>query len=342
MRNAKSNDCYKLIILAFIFTVVLLFLSLEIPIILNTYLEPIFPDIHPVIEADKVTDFINFMRPIGYICLFAILVLIIIGFLINKKKITTTSSFLLFLPTFGQFIQAMLFLAGIGILQVIWLPLWYPKLNFLDLGYIINIPFLFTDIMCLLIFPNHPFYLIIKYLIVFVGLFIFMYSILIWFHEKRREKEVFNVSIYKYSRHPQYLGFLIWSYGMHSLANYPLKALPMGALWIDYSLPWLLSALIIISVALIEEIDMKKKYSENYINYQKETPFLFPLPKTIKSILMFPLRKVFKKNFPENKKEVLFIVSFYGGILVLISFITLAVNLDDLIIQLMIDIIYKF
>lgn len=340
--NAKRIYNSKLVILAIVFTLLFMFLTLEIPLIINNYLLTIFPDINPVIQPHEVAAFINLIRPIGYIFLFIIFVLIIIGFLIKKKNVTITGSFLLFLPTFGQFVSTMLFLAGIGILQVIWLPLWYPNLNLLNLGYIINLPFLLIEFLNFLIFPNYSsFSLIIIYALIIIGLFIFMYSIIIWFHEKRREKDVFHVSIYKYSRHPQYLGFLIWSYGMHSLANFLLKPMPFGALWIDYSLPWLLSALIIICMALFEEIKMKQEHLEKYSIYQKKTPFLVPLPKSIKSILIFPLKLVYRKHFPEDKKEVLFIILFWGGVIILFSLIMVVFNLDDLIEQLILNLKYS-
>ena len=136
----NNNQLRYQIILAIIFTSVLIFLIYEIPALLNTFLSQIFPDIHPILYPEEIEAFINMVRPIGYIFLTIIIILIILGFLVKKEKISVSSSFLLFLPTFGIFASSMFFLAGIGILQVIWLPLDTPYFNFLTLGIIVFIP----------------------------------------------------------------------------------------------------------------------------------------------------------------------------------------------------------
>jgi len=149
----KKSNPILIYVLAFLFTVVLMFLIIEIPKIIHEELLNIFPDIHPVIEPDEVNKFLNFVRPIGYLCLIIIFALIILGFVIKKTSLSSTSSFILFLPTFGQFVLGMFFLAGLGILQVLWLPLDTPSVNLLNLGYIINIPYLIIAYLIFLIFP---------------------------------------------------------------------------------------------------------------------------------------------------------------------------------------------
>jgi len=110
---------------------------------------------------------------------------------------------------------------------------------------------------------------------------------------------------------------------------------------LEFSLPWLLSALILIATALNEEIELKNRYNENYLDYQAKVPFMLPLPKIIKSILVFPIRKIFKKDLPENRKEILFIIMFYGGILILISLFFEVFGWDTLIENAISDLIWS-
>ena len=228
----------------------------------------------------------------------------------------------------------MFFLAGLGILQVLWLPLDTPSVNLLNLGYIINIPYLIIAYLIFLIFPlsgPSEFLNAFTYGIIWLGLFVFIIGIIAWFQGYYKKKDIVNFSVYKYSRHPQYLGFLIWSYGVHVLLLIIFRPVPMGYMGLEFSLPWLISALILIAIALNEEIDMKNRYNENYLDYQAKVPFMLPLPKIIKSILVFPMRKIFKKDLPDNRKEILFIIMFYGGILILISFFFELFGWDSLI-----------
>ncbi|MFX1395672.1 MAG: DUF1295 domain-containing protein [Promethearchaeota archaeon] len=326
----KKKNSFQLIALAIIFTLSLFYLSIEIPRVINEYLLGFYPDIHPVLEPERVESFIAFLMPIGLICLAIVVILIFVGFYIEKRKITSLGSFLLFLPSFGHFVAAMLFLAGIGILQVMYLPLLNSEYNILDLGFVINVPILTLDIFFNWIQSRSTFTNILRNLIVFSGLLIFVLGVLAWFNGKRSRSGVYDSSVYKYSRHPQYLGFLIWSYGIHSL-SFPVYSFPMGANWISYSLPWLFSALIVVSVAFFEDIKMNESNPEVYGDYRSRTQFLIPLPKFVRNALLFPLKKVFKKDFPENGKEIFFIILFYGGICVLISFILILFNIDELL-----------
>jgi len=126
--------------------------------------------------------------------------------------------------------------------------------------------------------------------------------------------------IYRISRHPQYLGWIIWSYGMLLAlmrVRYPKRSWGIAA-----SLPWLLSALIIIGVALLEERNMKKQLGKEYDAYRKKTPFLFPLPKFISGLFVMPSRLLFKKKIPDRKGEIAAVLSIYLILLVGFSFLS--------------------
>jgi len=113
------------------------------------------------------------------------------------------------------------------------------------------------------------------------------------------------------------LGFLLWSYGLLLLATF--APTPKGGYIPPPSLPWLTSSLTIIAVALHEEIEMVKKYGENYVRYRDKTSFMLPLPEQLSRAIKFPAKVLLKKNQPENGKELAFIITIYGVVLVLLS-----------------------
>ncbi|MEJ2252548.1 MAG: hypothetical protein P8Y97_23165, partial [Candidatus Lokiarchaeota archaeon] len=266
----------KLKLLTLLFTFVLVFLTFEIPNQINNVLIQIYPDFDPTGHLQEVNQILNGFRPIGYLSLLIIIILIILGALIKSEKITVTGSILLFLPTFGGFAMAMLFFAGIGILQVFWLPLNTPFFNFLPLGFLFEVP-----IYLLASFGPYFFYIIIviPWLFMFIGLYIFTTSVISWMYGKYQKKDVIDFMMYKHSRHPQYLGFLIWSYGLFILyVMFDQFLTAFGRISTYASLPWLISSLIIIYIAFSEDIKLSKKYPDKYSEYRKKTPFLLKLP----------------------------------------------------------------
>jgi HEAT repeat protein len=77
------------------------------------------------------------------------------------------------------------------------------------------------------------------------------------------------------------------------------------------TLPWLLSTMIILAVAMLEELKMKRLYGESYESYRKRAPFLFPLPRVIAQVFNLPLRLTFKKEYPDRKREIVAVLAFY-------------------------------
>lgn len=295
----------KPIILAIIFTFVLIIVPFQIIIFLQRLLLPIFEEVHPVVEPERINNIIEATRPIGYICLFIVIVFIIIGLLIEKKVISVSSSFLLFLPSFSGFASSMFFLAGIGIIQVIWLPLYTHYFNFLRLGDIlflpaIFIPFLFSGFMIL------------------NGLPFLTYGIISWINGKYHKKEFINTGAYKYSRHPQYIGFLLYSYGIMGIYKAPV-AMTYGQITLGASLPWVIFALILLGLAFMEDIELSKKFPNKYKNYRKTTPFFIKLPKPVTSVIKLSFKIIINKKFPETRRDVIKIIVFYGIIIIFLS-----------------------
>jgi hypothetical protein len=90
---------------------------------------------------------------------------------------------------------------------------------------------------------------------------------------------------------------------------------------IPASLPWLLATMVIIGICMLEEIRMKEQYGNNYEKYRKKTPFLFPLPKWLKSGLLLPIRLIFRRDWPETRGQVAGTVVIYTICFMLLSLI---------------------
>ena len=302
-------------VLAVVFTIALTFATLQLPVILGNWLSNYFPDIHPVIDPEKVAEFMVVARPVGYACLAVIAVLIVAGFATGKRKLSIFGSFAFFLPTFGYFFASMFFLAGLGILRVPFIPFWDPSVNLMNFGDISYLPY-----MALV----YPFWRagvdireIIAWVAVGLGLFIFVLGTITWFYGKVQRRKTVDFWIYRYSRHPQYLGFIIWSYGVMLIAAQQM--VPMGGSNPGASLPWLLTSLVIIFIALAEENRMRKEDSERYLQYTASAPFMFRIPKFVATVITFPMRLVLKKNRPETGKELVATFAVYATLLILLS-----------------------
>ena len=315
IRRSRIGLVAGISLLAVVFTIALTFATLQLPVIIGNWLSNYFPDIHPVIEPEQVAEFMTVARPIGYGCLAVIAILIALGFVTGKKKLSIFGSFAFFLPTFGYFFASMFFLAGLGILRVPFIPFWDPSVNLMNFGDISYLPY-----MALV----YPFWLggvdirkVLAWIAIGAGLFIFVLGTITWFYGKTQRRKTVDFWIYKYSRHPQYLGFIIWSYGVMLFAAQ--QPVPMGGSNPGASLPWLLTSLVIIWIALAEENKMKKEDSERYLQYTASAPFMFPIPRFVSNVITFPMRLLLKKNRPETGKELLATFAVYAALLILLS-----------------------
>jgi len=311
-------------LLAVIFTLGLTFASVELPGLLNKALYGTVPaldgDSHADESAVSRTElFIRHyhLRLIGYICFGLMVLLIAAGFITGKKGLASAGALLMFLPVFAQFAAVMFFLAGLGVLNVMWMPVLDISFNAGQWGDIVYLPYrLLRSLFLKIGFDVHyP----LVYLLVGTGLLLFIIGTYTWFVSREQKKEMADFWIYRVSRHPQYLGWIIWSYGMLLAlmrVNYPKRSWGIAA-----SLPWMLSAMIIIGVALLEERKMKKQLGNQYERYSKKTPFLFPLPRFLSKPFAIPTRLLFKKKFPERKGEIAVILSIYTLLLVGLSYV---------------------
>jgi len=315
LKRSRMGLLAGISLLAVVFTVALTFTTLQLPVIIGNWLSNYFPDIHPVIEPERVTEFMVVARPVGYACLGAIAILIVAGFVTGKRKLSIFGSFAFCLPTFGYFFASMFFLAGLGILRVPFIPFWDPSINLMNFGDISYLPY-----MALV----YPFWLggvdireVLAWIAIGVGLFIFVLGTITWFYGKVQRRKTIDFWIYRYSRHPQYLGFIIWSYGVMLFAAQ--QPVPRGGSNPGASLPWLLTSLVIICIALVEENRMRREDSERYLQYTARAPFMFPVPKFVATAITFPIRILLKKNRPETGKELLATFAVYATLFIFLS-----------------------
>jgi hypothetical protein len=161
---------------------------------------------------------------------------------------------------------------------------------------------------------------VIPYIIMGIGVFIFFLGTQAWFYSRYNKNNIVDFWIYRYSRHPQYLGWIIWTYGImiymirgSTLVNFKLSYT------VPSSLPWVISTLVIISVALIEEMKMQEHFSAEYKSYFNKTPFLFPIPKLINRVITYPMKLVLRKSYPETATDVILIFITYLVLIVLLS-----------------------
>jgi hypothetical protein len=327
--NTKSLILLSMVFSA-IFTIALLYSTIELPHILNKFLVDIFPDYG--FQWNEAEKFINSIRPISYACFIATISLIIFGFILKKSRLSFLGSFVLYLPTFSYFASIMFFLTGIGIIRILWLPIielfpgsWPEKIyavsQFLELGDSIYMPydalrFIFTNLAKDL--PLHIFDDAFFHLIIYLSASIFFLSCASWFYGKFKKLKIIDFFVYKYSRHPQYLSFLIWSYGLLIYDKYIFYP-PKGGYFASPPIFWLITSFIILGLALYEEKEMIKNYGKAYIEYHNKSFFMLPLPKTISNLILFPIKLIFKKGYPEETIEIFSILTIYFLILIMIS-----------------------
>ena len=306
--NVKENGYMRLktaplaaaLVLSLFFTAAFFFVIAEV----DAFLRGIFPDIFWQFEEREA--FLNAIRPWGYASLCAVIVLIIAGFVSKRRKIALLGSISLFLPTFGYFALAMFFLAGIGIIRVLWYPIMSISPDVLDSCTIVYAPFLLL-----------PGVTAIAMGLMIAGIFMFLMGVATWLYGKLTNREVLDFSAYMYSRHPQYLGYILWSYGV--LIYTVFKPYVKGAMYPPPTLFWTISTLTVIAIALREEIDMDKRYGETYQAYRRRVPFLLPLPKFVNGFLRALHSKIIGKVYPENNREIVFLILLWLFISIVIS-----------------------
>ena len=321
-RNFLNNA--GLLLLAIVFSTGLIFAFIELPRLLDTSLQnnlgfPQFDHGGGGNSTLKTEMFIQglHLRWIGYGSLLLIVGLIILGYFTRKSGWALAGAIGLFIPVFGQFAYSMFFLAGLGFLRVGWLPFLEISFNLLDLGKVIYVPYwILLWFFGLFKWDAHNF---LSWFFMAAGAFLFTWGVLIWFKSRYSGDKVATSRIYRISRHPQYLGWILWSYGFILFSPFE-KSMKMS--WsVPSSLPWLFMTMTIVGICLLEEIKMMKITGGSYAKYRRTSPFLLPLPAWLNRILTWPGRLVTHGEYPSRRRQVLWIVLIYTGIFMGLSLI---------------------
>jgi len=151
-----------------------------------------------------------------------------------------------------------------------------------------------------------------------VGLLVLFLGVAAWLNSKYQGRRLVDSGIYRLTRHPQYLGYILWSYGMLILSTYN------QAPWSTptaITLNWLVSSLILVGLALVEEINLRSDDGLNYVEYADRVSFMFPLPRSVRRVVSTPFRIIWGGDYPENLRMVF----------ATLALVFLAVSLPDLI-----------
>jgi len=311
-----------LVVLAGVFTIGLTFATVELPYLLdgllqNTVRGPGFDSQADALSLLKTELYIGHfhLRLIGYACFGLTVLLVVVGFATRRHGAAAVGALALMLPVFAQFAAVMFFLAGLGLLNLLWLPVLDISFRVQELGAVIRAPYQLWRWLFRLVGANG--YWPAVYLCIGGGLLIFFLGTLAWLRGRARHEGVADAWVYRFSRHPQYLGWILWSYGAFLLllqARYPMRS------WgIEADLSWLLATMVIVGVAMLEELEMQRRHGAAYGEYARRTPFLVPLPRAVRRLFALPCRLLFRGDAPGRKREVAAIVSLYTVLLIAAS-----------------------
>jgi len=255
----------------------------------------------------------NHVQVIGYTCVVLMTLFAITGLILERSGLASLGSIGLILPVYAYFLLHMSFLAGLGVLTALWTPFWGDLVKLGDIAYLPYITLVY------------PFSLlgmdIRRFLAGFtfsLGLFIFILGVMAWFYARFRKKNTADFWVYRFSRHPQYLGWILWSYGLMLRVAHRhdtvLQDTNPGA-----SLPWVVSTLIIICIALSEEIRMVRQHGQEYEDYCGRAPFMVPLPSFLSRLFSAPFRLVLRKNQPDSGWDLVWTFGIYLAVIMLLS-----------------------
>lgn len=118
-----------------------------------------------------------------------------------------------------------------------------------------------------------------------LGGVIFLYSLI---YQLTHRKGLIQEGPYKYVRHPQYLGIIIMTFGLTMICLntspvFPFNPELSNGLMLVVSI-WIVEALAYLMLAGIEDLYLKSKYNEKYLDYTKTVAFMIPFLKLKKFI----------------------------------------------------------
>jgi protein-S-isoprenylcysteine O-methyltransferase Ste14 len=319
-QNGWASVILTLLALAIVYGIGTTFFTVELERLVERTITPLIADSEGVAEMNReiyggIERFMasRHVRIIGYACLGTLILLALVGLIAGKRALASLGSIGLILPVYAYFIMHMSFLAGLGLLTALWSPFWGDVVKLGDIAYL---PYMIVVYPLSLagIDARHTF----AGTMISLGLLLFILGVLAWFYARFRGKGTADFWIYRFTRHPQYLGWILWSYGLmlrvairHDTALQPVNR---GA-----SLPWVISTLIILCVALSEELRMRREQGETYRAYSSRTPFIIPMPRAITRAIAYPFRRITGRDQPRSGWDLVWVFGIYIILVALLS-----------------------
>jgi len=113
---------------------------------------------------------------------------------------------------------------------------------------------------------------------IFFGFLLFVYSLLF---QLTHRKQLIQTGPYKYMRHPQYLAFILMIFGMTLIVFQTDPVVEYNPFHLsDYIiifLIWVVEASIYIILGKIEDIALKAKYGNKFLEYRNSVAFIIPI-----------------------------------------------------------------
>jgi protein-S-isoprenylcysteine O-methyltransferase Ste14 len=253
------------------------------------------------------------VRAVGFTCFALVVLLALVGLIVEKRELAFLGSVGFILPIYAYFVLHMSFLAGLQILTALWMPFWGDTVRLGDVAYI---PYMILVYPCSLVGVDVRRFL--AGLFVTLGLLVFVLGVLAWFCARFQREGTADIWIYRVTRHPQYLGWIVWSYGL-MLRVALRRDTALGQANPGASLPWVVSTLIIICIALSEEILMRRQRGEEYARYSSRAPFMLPLPGFLERVISAPYRLIRGKERPDTRCDLIWTFAIYLSVICLLS-----------------------
>lgn len=142
--------------------------------------------------------------------------------------------------------------------------------------------------------------------IALIGVIILLLAAMQWLWNHAKGGGLIKKGAYSVVRHPQFTGIIIITIGLTVMVlTYPAGSpLQLAGLWLIQILGY-------IAIARYEEWRLLKRFGENYRQYKRNVPFLFPvkcpyrIPETLFTILIAILIYAFLLFFPYNLIRIL-------------------------------------
>ena len=271
---------------------------------------------------------LSVFETIGIVSLILLLIILGIAIFLSRIKLATSSAFILNLPVLCIYIFRMFFFAGTGVLYVLWLPLFNLSPVCLRLGEIFYLPitifYILGEEISQFISGIFGFVIIILFILLFIlGLMLFTYGVVTWIYGRFTGHQIVDFWLYRFSRHPQYTGFLLLFWYQNLFAGFSSHFwIPM----IPTSTFFVLGVLFTIGLAIHEENQLLKLKNDYYLQYKNQTPFLCPIPRRISQVFHKINLYVLKKGWPETDQEIILLLGAYSLLIVLISLLLVLIT----------------